>query len=297
MSPVQNVWRQLVQRRLWPVAIVLVAGLAAIPLTLAKEPEPVPAPPAVPAETADSDLAIQPIVAMASADDRAKRRRVLGKRKNPFGAQKPANATKTSDKASDSVVTKTGGGGKSTDSQSGDGGGSPPAPSTPTTPSPAPAPTVPADPAPAPKTYALQELTIRFGASDDPQRQSLKRLEALPSGEKPLLIYMGLSKDGKTAIFMVDHDVAPVGDGDCRPSPEECQSVRLRVGETEFFDVKDETGVVSGQYQLDLIKIHKGSGASASKARGSTKAAAAAGLVEARSSLRSTVGRTTARLP
>ena len=39
MSAVTNMWRQLVQRRLWPVAILLIAALAAVPLTLAKEPE------------------------------------------------------------------------------------------------------------------------------------------------------------------------------------------------------------------------------------------------------------------
>ena len=44
----------------------------------------------------------------------------------------------------------------------------------------------------------------------------------------------------------------------------------LREGETEFFDVTDETGKVTAQYELDLLKIHHGTTASA--ARASSKA-------------------------
>ena len=64
---------------------------------------------------------------------------------------------------------------------------------------------------------------------------------------------------------MVGDGVVPVGDGECRPSPEECETVRLRAGETEFFDVKDPTtNAVTAQYQLDLITIH-GAGAKAAR--------------------------------
>ena len=62
-----------------------------------------------------------------------------------------------------------------------------------------------------------------------------------------------------------------MGDGDCRPSPDECETLRLRAGDTEFFDVKDETGAVTAQYQLDLLKIHTSSTTSASKAKASSK--------------------------
>ena len=60
MSSVQNVWRQLVQRRLWPVAVLLLAGLAAVPVLMAKDPEPVAATPQPKVETGDNELAEQP---------------------------------------------------------------------------------------------------------------------------------------------------------------------------------------------------------------------------------------------
>jgi hypothetical protein len=312
MSPVTNVWRQLVQRRLWPVAIVLIAGLAAVPLMLAEDPEPAVSPPPAQVDT-KSELATTPIVAPATPADRAKRRQVLGDAKNPFARVKQADpAGSASDSAGPVVVTSPTGGTPGDGGGTGSSGGGA-VPSTGT-----PAPTTPATPAPAPKKYELNELTVRFGSADDVKRQSVKRLQPLPSAELPVLIYMGVLKDGKTAVFLVDHGVTPIGDGECKPSPEECETIRLKVGETEFLDVADDTGSVTQQYQLDLIKIHKSTTASASKANASSKAGtrllkarvsadgptgyrwnAATGNLEPRASvLRSTVGRVAvARLP
>jgi hypothetical protein len=272
MSSVQNLWRQLVQRRLWPVAVLLLAGLAVVPVMLAKDPEPVAATPPAPAKTGDNELAEQPIVTPA-ADTRG-RRIVIGKRKNPFAMPKPDDPTETTDQPSASVVRTAGGGDSAKPSSSGGGGGSS-TPSSGSSPAPAPAP-APVDPTPAPqpKTYAVHELTVRFGTSDDLSRRTLKRLQPLPSAAQPVLIYMGVLKDGKTAVFLVDHGVEPVGDGECMPRPDDCETIRLRAGETEFLDVKDETGAVTEQYQLDLLKIHKGTTASAAKASASSRSGA-----------------------
>jgi hypothetical protein len=247
------------------VAILLIAALAAVPLALAKEPDPAATAPAVAtADSGEAALAVQPIVAQATASDRAKRRKVLGLRKNPFGLAKEAasgsaaapdsNGSTTAQAPSSPTAVSAGGTAPSS-------GGSP---STPTL----------SDPAPAPRTYSIQELTIRFGdaASGDLVRKSLKRLAPLPSPENPVLIYLGVLRDGKTAVFLVDHGVSAVGDGECRPSPDECETLRLRAGGTEFLDVTDETGAVTGQYQLDLVKIHKSTTASASRAAASSKA-------------------------
>ena len=273
MSAITNVWRQLVQRRLWPVAILLIAALAAVPLALAKDPDPAVPGPVVPAAdaaaSAESALAVQPIVAPATAADRGKRRKVLGAPKNVFGlppvAEAGSAAAPNSDgstTAKDPVTPTTGGSGGTSPST---GGGT--SPSTPAPPATDPT------PAPAPRTYAMHELTVRFGdAAAGSARKSLKRLQPLPSAENPVLIYLGVLRDGKTAVFLVDHGVTAVGDGDCRPSPDECETLRLKAGETEFLDVTDATGASTGQYQLDLVKIHKSSTASASRAQASSKA-------------------------
>ena len=140
MSFVTDTWRQLVRRRLWPVALLLVAAIAAVPLLLGKDPEPAAAPPA---PTADSGakLAVDtsdPVVKVASADG-ARRRRVLGAAKDPFEpapAKKvkksqssgQGSATPTATSTPDSSPTTSGGGSTTTTT----GGGSVTSP-TPTT--------------------------------------------------------------------------------------------------------------------------------------------------------------------
>lgn len=267
MSAVTDLWRQLVQRRLWPVAIALIAALAAVPLILAKEPDPAPAP-AAPEALVDDELARAPIVTLTTSSDGNGRRHVLGRAKNPFAAAKPANDVVTTDKATDPVVQSSpsaspasgGSGGTSTPGASAPSGTTDP----PVTPAPAPTPT--------PKTYSMYELTVRFGDASGSDRQSLERLQPLPAAAEPVLIYLGVLKDGKTAVFLVDHGVQAIGDGDCRPSPDECETIRLRAGDTEFIDVKDEAGAVTAQYQLDLLKIHRTSTTSAREAKASSKA-------------------------
>ena len=267
MSQVQNVWHQLIQRRLWPVAVLLLAALVAVPLILANQPEPAAAPAVAPLSGEDA-LATQPIVALADADDRSKRRHVLGTAKNPFAVPTPVPSAIATDTAPTTAVDPTPETLAPDASQAPSGGSAPNGGSTgPTAPS---TPAQPTDPAP---TYALNELTVRFGdaASGELERRTLERLQPLPSRELPALIYLGVLADGKTAVFLLDHDIEAIGDGICRPNPVDCQTLRLRVGDTEFLDVSDETGAVTAQYQLELIKIHRVTTASASQANASSK--------------------------
>jgi hypothetical protein len=282
MSPVTNVWRQLVQRRLWPVAILLIAALAAVPLLLAKDPEPTASPPPASSDTDKGELAATPIVAPAT-DTGNKRRKVLGAAKNPFGVAKQAESG--SDAAPDTgpVVQETPSGGTS-DGATGSAGGDATAPST----------TAPAAPvAPAKKDYEPEELTIRFGDGETMERRSLEKLQPLPSAELPAIVYMGVRNDGKTAEFLLEAGVTADGDGECRPTPEQCETIRLEVGETEFFDVTDESGNVTQQFQLDLVKIHN------VKKRSSPSRTKSASLKSGprRTELRSVAGRVSAYLP
>ena len=243
MNVVTNTWHQLVRRRLFPVALLLVAALAAVPFVLASEPAPV-VPPAepMPAVTADDEIA-EPVVAKVEAKDRSRRRRVLGVRKDPFEpapVKKPkkakqASTTETPEpKSSEPAPTSTGGGGST-------------APSLPT-------PTEPSPPKPP-----AGSITVRFGdaSSEDLPSGWLAKLEPLPDDEEPLLVFMGLTKNGKHAKFLVDASLTPAGDGTCKPHPASCETVLLSRGETEFFDVIDpDTGEITAQYQLDLIRIN-----------------------------------------
>ncbi len=97
--------------------------------------------------------------------------------------------------------------------------------------------------------------------------------------EEPLLVYLGLTKDNKKAIFLVDASLEATGDGSCKPHPSSCETIHLSKGETEFFDVFDpETGEVTAQYQLDLVDIKSRDSKSARKAHVARSAQVAAGL-------------------
>jgi len=266
MNVLANTWRQLVRRRLWPVALLLVAALAAIPVLLA-QPEPVA--PAAPAPIAsapvDEELA-EPVVAMAAAEDRDRRRRVLGAAKDPF---EPAPTPEPTPEPEE-PTTKPDTGDKPAQGGSGGGGVTAPFPTTPPAGPSLPAPTPVEPPAEPEKTYELNSLIVRFGdaASGSLERMNLKRLQPLPSVEEPVLVYLGLDKERKRAVFMVDASVEPTGDGSCKPQPESCETIHLAKGDTHFFDVVDpETDQVTAQYELDLIDIKSRKTTSAEKAR------------------------------
>jgi hypothetical protein len=197
-------------------------------------------------------------VVPAGDGDRAGRRRVLGSRKDPFKPNAtPTPTPRATDATPVSQPAAPGGDSVSTDGGVPSVGGSP-SPITGTG-----APVVP-QPTPKKKTYELYELAVRFGATEGAlQRRSVKRLQALPSADEPVLIYLGVLKDKKTAVFMLDSGVVAQGDGECKPSGTTCETVQLREGETEFFDVapveggSEEDASAGGQYQLDVIKIRK----------------------------------------
>lgn len=239
MNAVTSIWRQLVRRRLWPVAVLLIAALAAVPVLLTREPEPVAAVvDPVPALSQKADTIAEPVVAKVAAGDRDRRRRVLGARKDPFEpapvkapkAEKAEKADATADVAPDA----------------GSPGSS--------------APSLPTEPAPAPFVYPADSLTIRFGDAEADQlaKGVLTKLEALPDVETPLLVYLGLTANGKKAKFLVDDALEVTGDGMCKPHPTSCETVELAAGETEFFDQIDPiTGEILGTLQLDIVKIHR----------------------------------------
>ena len=247
MNVLTTTWRQLVRLRLWPVAVLLVAALAAVPVLLSRDAEPVIEPPA-PATANDtskvSETLATPVIAEATTEDRSRRRRVLGRPKDPFTpapVKKPKKPKAESTVSSSALDT-----GTTTSSST-------------STPS-APVDTAPVAPKPKKKTYVKGSLIVRFGdaSADTLDRFNLQKLAALPdeADSEPLIVYTGLTKNKKKAKFLVDASLDSTGDGTCRPHPSNCETIELAAGETEFFDLVDpETGEIAGQYELDLVAI------------------------------------------
>ena len=254
MNAVNTIWRQLVRSKLWPVALLLLAALVAIPMLLARDPavpEPI-APVAVNTE-ADDSIA-EPIVAKVTPEDRNRRRRVLGVRKDPF---KPAPVEEPKVEQATVPEPQQQPDAPSTGGTTTGGGG---------------------EPAEAPVFYAPGTIVVRFGDAESGtlQRFAVPKLGPVPEDDFPLLVYLGPTKNGKKARFMVDASIEPDGDGTCKPHPSNCEVIELAVGETEFLDVinpeatdeetsEDETGETTEEtepeviatYQLDLVDIKR----------------------------------------
>lgn len=279
MNALADPFKQLIERRLWPVALLLLAGVIAVPMLLAKEPEPVSAPVALSAVPAAQGAA-EPVVSLSDPASRDEVRAVLGDRKDPFRPAQIERVPKPDDAlAVGSASASVDSGASSAGDVSSSGGGGSPSPSAPVDPDPpAPAPVDP-DPTPAPTpeprpepTFEVYSLKVRFGdpSSGSLETRNVKRLTGLPGGN-PTVLYLGPTNGGDSAVFLVDAGVEVVGDGTCKPHPQNCETLEMNPGETVFLTTED------AQYQLDLIRINKRTTRNADQARRLRTAVAAGG--------------------
>jgi hypothetical protein len=249
MSAVRNLVNDLVDRRLWPVALALLGALVAVPMLLgggSKAPASAPAAPLAGAAGAAAPNA-QAAVALSQPSTSTNPTYRPGPVRNPFAQHKvPAPATTNPSSA--------------------------PAPSAPSVPSSAPS--VPSGGGGVPVTTTpivpgsgggrrdatetnVWRVNLRFGeAGDQKTHKDIPRLSPLPSATNPFFIFLGVLADGKTAVFLISSDTTATGDGKCKPNPEQCDTIEMRAGDTEFFDVAQGNAGVT-QYELDLLKVFK----------------------------------------
>jgi hypothetical protein len=252
MKPITNTLQALVRRRLWPVALLLLAALVAVPMTLAKTPEPTaPATPVAAARTGQDEALSKSVVQLSDTKAGSKRRRrVLGQAKDPFAPAPLPKVKKKKHVAKKATATPTA---TATPSASAGGGATA-------------SPVATATPVPM-VTLPKGSVRVRFGVTSDAALAPLivGRLDALPSVDAPVLVLEGLKDNGKTAVFTVPGTITAVGDGNCRPAGSDCETLELRSGQTEFITVKGATTTnadgtttttADQQFQLDVVKIY-----------------------------------------
>ena len=253
-----DLWHDLREKRLWPVAAVLVVGLVAVPVVLSKPSvTPAPAPIQQPAE-ADSDQDKLQALANVKLEEAAAATRGSSldtfDSSNPFDPPKVAKPkdegtpSEVSSDQGDAAPTAGGGGGGSETPTTGGG--------TPTT------------------RQFRYVVDLTFTANGRTRKvRRMERLDMLPNEDSPLLIYLGVTPDAGDAVFMVDSTLQTAGEGSCKPRESECAFLHLGAGSEHEF-----TNADGDSYTLRIDEIRKvpvdGSTAAASRAK---RASAAVG--------------------
>jgi hypothetical protein len=268
-----DLWHDLREKRLWPVAVVLLLGLVSVPVLLAKPAED-PGPPPVTAAPAVKEKEREALAALAQvklAEEEAGKGSTLGVF-NPDDPFKPPKGTiKKPDSGlpggGDAIVDggTTGPGGGSAGGTDGSTGGTTGGTGGGTTPD--------SGDGQTQTTVFKYVVDVTFSANGNTRRiKGLEKLDMLPNAASPLLIFMGVTAKGGDAVFLVDSTLEAAGEGRCKPSPSECAFAYIGAG-AEYVFTEDDGDTYT--VQVDEIRKVKVS-ASGSKAKGA-KARASVG--------------------
>ncbi len=235
MTFLRNIWADLVEKRLWPVALALLVGIVAVPVMLAKSSEGTVAnDPTAPGAVANNAVVAKAdkAIALNTAVAATARRNRAGTPRNPFKQLFVVKDT----------ATTTGGTTDTTGSSTPSSGGTPTNSGGTTTPK------------PKTTTTDVYRVNLRFGQAGGMHTiKNIARLTPLPSATNPFFVFLGVKNDGHTAVFLVSSDAKATGDGTCKPSSSDCETIEMGAGDTEFFDLTTDSGVV--QFQMDVISI------------------------------------------
>lgn len=282
MKQLRDILSDLVERRLWPVALALVVALVAVPIVLGRGGASVP--PATPATGATADADTGSTAGTAEKAEvtldttEAAEHETADTVRSPFKAPtikitKTTSADTTPAEPASTFSASTSGGATAvTPVATGAGSTSSGATTTTTdttSPSGSDTTTTPTTSKPKTTTGVAEDakdtyhVSVRFGldGGELTTTRDVARLSPLPSATDPFFVYLGVlettaTKREKRAVFVVTSDAAPNGEGACHPTKNDCESVELTVGQTVYFDYTDATGKVS-QYELQLAGIHK----------------------------------------
>jgi len=282
ITHVRNLVQDLIERRLWPVALLLAVALAAVPVVLGRGGDDAASTAALPTTPATGDASTGQ-KAEVTLDTSAPAEHAGGNVRNPFKAPATPKATKrtrtaASTEAASAAPSPTPSVASPTPAASSSAStGSSTTTATPSTGSSSGNATTTTNPKtttskPKPKTTTAPKaddaadtyhVSLRFGVNGGELKtqRDVARRSALPSVTDPFFVYLGVIETATThekrAVFLVSSDATPTGEGACHPTKEDCQSVELAVGQTMFFDLAAPNGGPGTQYELELAGIHK----------------------------------------
>ncbi len=121
-------------------------------------------------------------------------------------------------------------------------------------------------------SYFTWVAKVRFGkASKKLQKKTLEGLRSLPSSKNPILVFLGVSSNGKNAVFLLSSSATTTGDGRCAPSDDECSFIYMKKKDSQTIEAISSDGdITTYELKLDDIdakKISDPTAASAAKKR------------------------------
>jgi hypothetical protein len=96
----------------------------------------------------------------------------------------------------------------------------------------------------------------------------MEKLDMLPREASPLLIFMGATKNGGNAVFLVDSTLSTAGEGKCRPSRSDCAFLYLGAGSEQEFTNEDGDSYRLLINQIRRVSLDAVDGSTASKDSG-----------------------------
>jgi len=259
-----DLWYDLREKRLAPVALLLIAGIIAVPIVLGNDSS---APPAPAPTTTTTAAAAAPVVQSATEATTQSSKLQTFNPRDPFeptavaastsGGSTPAASSTGSDTgtnntgenstSSSGTPTDTSGGGATTGTEPSTGTGTTGTGTGST-----------GNTTGETKTTLFTYTTdLRFGKGSNMKKySSVRRLELIPSEDNPKIVFLGVTATGKTAVFLVDSNIGvDTGEGRCRPSNDECTFLYLRPdADHDQATLTDSDGTV---YHLRLLAIDR----------------------------------------
>jgi hypothetical protein len=252
MTAIKDLISDLREKRLWPVAVLLVVALVAVPVLLSNSGNGgVPVAQVPPVGPSSAPGPAMPAVSVTPTPSDAK---LTGPERNPFTQQvkKSSSGSKggssTSSTPAGSNTAKGSSGSSKGSSPTGSvSTGSSTVPSTTTTPTTTPA--TPAPPAPATLTDTQAyhvNLSITNSAGGADAIDGVERLSLIPSPRLPLLIELGVLSGGRRVLFALAPGTMGDGPGRCTPGPVNCQILSLAPNQIEGVATRQASGAVTG---------------------------------------------------
>lgn len=256
LDSARTIVADLVRKRLWPIAVLLLVALVAIPLLIGASSS-APAPP--PGDGAVASVAPSSAADVAVQEAATTTRERAGKVRDPFFDPPPA----PSDDA-----------GATTQSEGPSAATSPTAAADPSDAKPSgakqsdakPSPAADAKPSsPAAKAPAAPAQTARFGAyyltaarlAAGATIRPLARLTPIGTPARPAAIYLGVMKVGRPyAVFVLGRRTTSRGEATCAAETA-CQIIGLRPGDTQTVTVHTADGDVARRYVLRVSSVKR----------------------------------------